>query len=168
MPRTRETTKHPALIAKNTSSRSVSSDINNLQESPLWDTMTEEQRTYLATLCWHRDRAKAAKAIGRSLSWVEEQEKDATFSVMIRETAVQPKELSESFLMSMLPKATLELMELILQNDNQTTKLNAIKHLHNVTGITQNEQAGFTGGFINVNVKMFGKEDSKVIDVGKE
>ena len=168
MPRTRETTKHPALIAKDKPSRSVSSDIKNLQESPLWDTMTEEQRTYLATLCWHRDRAKAAKAIGRSLSWVTEQEKSATFSVMIRETAAQPKELSESFLMSMLPKATLELMELIEQSDNLNTKLNAIKHLHNVTGITQNDQSGFVGGFVNVNVKMFGKEEGKVIDVVKE
>ena len=168
MPRTRETTKHPALIAKGKPSRAVSRDIKNLQESSLWDTMTEEQRTYLATLCWHRDRAKAAKAIGRSLAWVEKQEEDADFSALLRETASQPKELAQSLLASMAPLATIELMELIQQSDNLNVKLNAIKTALDRNGIAQNDQGGFAGGFVNVEVKMFGKEDSKVIDVGKE
>jgi len=168
MPRTRETTKHPALIAKEKPSRAVSRDIKNLQESSLWDTMTEEQRTYLATLCWHRDRAKAAKAIGRSLAWVEKQEEDADFSALLRETASQPKELAQSLLASMAPLATIELMELIQQSDNLNVKLNAIKTALDRNGIAQNDQGGFAGGFVNVEVKMFGKEDSKVIDVGKE
>ena len=168
MPRTRETTKHPALIAKGKPSRAVSRDIKNLQESSLWDTMTEEQRTYLATLCWHRDRAKAAKAIGRSLAWVEKQEEDADFSALLRETASQPKELAQSLLASMAPLATIELMELIQQGDNLNVKLNAIKTALDRNGIAQNDQGGFAGGFVNVEVKMFGKEDSKVIDVGKE
>ena len=168
MPRTKETTKHPALIAKDKPSRLVSSDIRNLQESPLWGTMTEEQRTYLATLCWHRDRAKAAKAIGKTMSWVEEQEENPSFAVLLRETASQPKELAESFIASMAPLAARELMGLIMQNDNQSSKLQAIKTALDRAGVQQNDQAGFAGGFINVNVKMFGKEDSKVIDVGKE
>ena len=168
MPRRPEKTKHPALMMKSTPSRSVSSDLKNLQESPLWDMVTDEQRTYLATLCWHRDRTKAAKAIGKTMSWVEEQEENNSFAVLIRETSTQPKEFSESVLMSMLPKATLELMELIEQSDNMNVKLNAIKHLHNMAGMTQNDQGGIPGGFVNVNVKMFGKEDGKVIDVNEE
>jgi hypothetical protein len=168
MPRTREITKHPALIVKDKPAPGVSRDIKNLQESALWDTMTEEQRTYLATLCWHKDRSKAAKAIGRSLAWVEEQEKDASFSSLIRETISQPKELAKSLLASMAPMAAMELMELILQNDNLTTKLNAIKKALDSNGIGNNDQGGFTGGFVNVEVKMFGKEDVQVIDVVKE
>ena len=168
MPRTKETTKHPALIVKDKTSRAVSRDIKNLKESALWDTMTEEQRTYLATLCWHRDRAKAAKAIGRSLAWVEKQEQDADFSALLRETASQPKELAQSLLASMAPLATIELMELIQQSDNLNVKLNAIKTTLDRNGIAQNDQGGFAGGFVNVEVKMFGKEDVQVIDVVKE
>ena len=155
-------------MMKSSPSRSVSGDIKNLQESPLWDMVTDEQRTYLATLCWHRDRTKAAKAIGKTMSWVEEQEDNNSFAVLVRETSTQPKEFSESVLMSMLPKATLELMELVQQNDNLTTKLNAIKTALDRAGVAQNDQGGFAGGFVNVNVKMFGKEDGKVIDVSKE
>ena len=168
MPRTRETTKHPALIGKNTPSRSVSGDIKNLQESPLWEKVTEEQMTYLATLCWHRDRAKAAKAIGKTMSWVEEQEENPSFAVLLRETASQPKELAESFIASMAPLAVIELYGLIMQNDNQSSKLQAIKTALDRAGVQQNDQGGFAGGFVNVNVKMFGKEDGQVIDVGKE
>ena len=68
----------------------------------------------------------------------------------------------------MAPLATIELMELIQQSDNLNVKLNAIKTALDRNGIAQNDQGGFAGGFVNVEVKMFGKEDSKVIDVGKE
>ena len=99
---------------------------------------------------------------------MEKQEEDADFSVLLRETASQPKELAQSLIASMAPLATLELMELVQQNDNLTTKLNAIKTALDRAGVAQNDQGGFAGGFVNVNVKMFGKEDGKVIDVSKE
>ena len=102
------------------------------------------------------------------MSWVEEQEENPSFAVLLRETASQPKELAESFIASMAPLAARELMGLIMQNDNQSSKLQAIKTALDRAGVQQNDQGGFAGGFVNVNVKMFGKEDGQVIDVGKE
>ena len=138
-------------------------------DTPEWGKLTENQKLFLASYAWTRDAEQAATNIGKSMRWVSDNKKDnPNFLALMEQGAATPLDVGSSLMDSMVPMSAIHLWSLINQSENKNIQLSAIKHLHNISGISRSETEGFSGNFLSVNVKMFGKVDGKVIDVNEE
>ena len=100
----------------------------------------------------HKTEAATAEAIGKERSWPKRHKKaNAAFAeaVATHKAALQPWVLASQVAM-MLPQSILEMRKLINQDDNKGAKMDAIRHLHSVTGFGREKNEGNT--FVNRGV----------------
>jgi hypothetical protein len=138
-----EKTKHPALALQGKS----------IEQDPLWDTLLEEQQRFLASYAATRDAYSAARNIGLSQTWIDEQLEDASFHVLMDAVSASPVEFGTHIIKSMVPMSVLKLNDL-MNSKSEKVVLDAIKHLHNVAKMTGNDSLP-TGQQLNVQVNMF-------------
>ena len=145
MSRRAETTKHPALAKKGTS--------NQVEKSPLWENLHEDQQVFLSNYSATRDAYAAAKNGGFTQTWIDEQLEDSNFHVLMDTVSQAPVEFGVHMVKGMIPKTVLKLNDL-LNSNNEKIQLDAIKHCHNVAKMTGNDGAPM-GQQLNVQVNMF-------------
>lgn len=145
MSRRAETTKHPALAQKGPS--------NQVEKSPLWDNLHEDQQRFLSYYSATRDAYVAAKNGGFTQTWLEEQLEDSNFHVLMDTVCQSPVEFGVHMVKGMIPRTVLKLNDL-LNSNNEKIQLDAIKHCQNVAKMTGNDGAPM-GQQLNVQVNMF-------------
>lgn len=111
--------------------------------------------------CQEHDVLLAARRSGVTLAWVErERAGNHVFQDAVEYVVQKPEPITQAMLKDMLPISVLFLKELIEQSENQTVRLNAIKHLHHLGGLAAESEPAVGGNFMNVNVQMFGQSAS--------
>ena len=176
MARRRESLKHPALAGKER--KDTATDMLRMQDdlrlSSEWGDLNEAQRMFLAAYCWSKDEDLATRQIGKDRKWVNDQRAQRPgFKELMVKVAEHPIEFSKAILEQMVPWSIVVLYQLMMQTDNKTVQLNAVKHHHNLMGMQAKPEGGEqTGNFLNVNVQMFGDEKKmgeviEVKDAGK-
>lgn len=171
MPRRGERQKHPALAAKYTQ------DMERLmreQDDALigWETFTKSERKFLAMLPYHKNYSETVRFMGMSLSWLNKQ---MARKPLLR-LAAQNREgyiprLLELMLQDMLPRSAMVMQEIIDNDGDKKLQMDAIKHLHRITGVSKEEVApGVTIGqkIDKQQIIMFGKEQPQLEEASRD
>ena len=161
--RKKEISKHPAIAAskKLLADNAPSVDIT----APGWDELTGEQKGFVALYGIHNDLMRTAAAAGKSLAWVKEQSKEnPAFAEVLRYGVSNTTDVGTKMMKMAIPYTVMRLLEIVEKEPNNQIVLAAIKHIHDATGLNQKAQPAFGGNFLNVNVKMFGDKEDKVIN----
>ena len=148
----RRLSRHPAVIQKQLTQALQQAQDQAMSETPGWDTLSQDERDFLSLLPVHKTEAATAEAIGKERSWPKRHKKsNAAFAeaVATHKAALQPWVLASQVAM-MLPQSILEMRKLITQDDNKGAKMDAIRHLHNVTGFGREKAEGNT--FVNQGI----------------
>ena len=169
MARKRESSKHPAIMANKVAAAESATAIDI--SAPGWDSLTSEQKRFVALHGIHHDVVRTSAAANVSLAWVKEQSKEnPAFADILKYGVSGVTDVGTKMMKMAIPYTVMRLLEMIEKEPNNQIVLAAIKHLHDATGMNQKMHQGFGGNFMNVNIKLpagMGKED-KVIDVERE
>ncbi|PZC45031.1 MAG: hypothetical protein C1O27_002541 [Chloroflexi bacterium] len=123
-----------------------------MSETPGWDTLSQDEKDFLSMLPVHKTEAATAAAIGKERSWTKRHKKaNPAFAeaIVSHKAVLQPGVLASQVAM-LLPLSILELRKLITQDENRGAKIDAIRHLHKLTGFGKENNEGNT--FVNQGV----------------
>ena len=126
-----------------------------------WPLLTEDQQTYLVHYAVSGDAKRAAQEAEVDLKWVAEQEEDDNFSFVMRNIMERPKKMAEKLALNALPLSVYLLIEQIKEKpadlSEKKFRLEAIKHLHKLTGMQKVSDVGTTQ-MMQVNFDLQGLE----------
>jgi len=164
MARRKEISKHPAIMANKAAAAEVTPVAD--ADATVWDRLTSDQRAFISLMGIHHDVNRTAAALGKSLSWVTAESKASpVFADAVKHGVGSTTEVGTKMMQMAIPYTVMRLLEIVEKEPNNQVVLAAIKHIHDATGLNQKAQPTFGGNFLNVNVKMFGDKEDKVIDV---
>lgn len=152
MSRTQDSQKHPALAVK-AIEKKAGQQLQKLENYEEWYLLNEKEQFFLRHYIQCRDGIAAAQMAGVSLTWLEDQQKsNESFNVFVIEVLEHPRALAEMILQDLLPESAYQLATMVNQQENLSVKLGAIKHLHNLSGMSSEPASG---GSTTVNVTLF-------------
>ena len=164
MSRKKEISKHPAIMANKVAAAESAAAIDIVTDD--WDELTGDQKAFIALHGIHSDVTRTASSAGKSMEWVKNQSKsNPVFAKLLRTGIGNTSDVGTKMMQMAIPYSVIQLLNIIENEPSSQVKLSAIKHLHQVTNMMPQQQQGFGGNFLNVNVKMFGDKENKVIDV---
>jgi hypothetical protein len=167
MSRKPEKTKHPAIRTMGLTVPQTD-DIDKLEKERDWGYLKPEHKHFLAAYSYYGDMGRAADSAGVSLTWVEEATAFAPFNFFLQVVKRRPQKVAEEILQDSLPWSARMLNEMVGDKANRKTQLDAIKHLHAVTGMMQQDPVIGQGAFLgNININMFGETPKRVEVEGK-
>ncbi len=136
MPRRPEATKHPALASRNRQEevQRVESDAGLRS---IWDSLSEDQKSFLAVLPMYSSHAETARAMGKDSPWIDSQKaKHPIFADAIAGRLFTDKPLAQAIARDKIGWSCNKLIEMIESpKTTERTRLDAIKHLHRVAGV---------------------------------
>jgi len=166
MPRRKEDTKHPALAAGKMRGFDEQRYQQELEGIDGWDTFSTDQRKFLMVLSWHKSNRSAATAIGKDDKWVQRQYKTPKFRNAVRLGKDSIMRAAKQILTDIVGSSLLRLQEMVEPGGaSAKVQLDAIKHIHSLTGLSNPDPATFSAQYIDADqVIMFGNDKPVQID----
>jgi hypothetical protein len=126
-----------------------------------WPSLSSTQQTYLVHYAVSGDAKRAAEEAEVDLKWVAEQEEDENFAFVMRNIMERPKKMAEKLALNALPLSVYLLVQQIKEEPTglpeKKFRLEAIKHLHKLTGMQKVSDIGTTQ-MMQVNFDLQGLE----------
>lgn len=148
---------HALLIRKLDDKRS--SGGKHLAKKKEWPLLTDEQQRFLSFYAAYGDAKLAAVKADVDLVWVHQQEQDENFAFVMRNVTEKPKKMAEKIALNALPLSMYILRQMIEEVPSDLAdkkfRLDAIRHLHKVTGTQQTPDIGNTQN-TQINFDMHG------------
>jgi hypothetical protein len=155
-------TKNPGFNAQ-IMKRGQDVDINDWH----WKRLDADQKRFLGYYMRFRDAKRAAMEVGHSLAWVHEQEKNTPyFKEVTTQVVDHPFEFARALAIDALPESVLILVDLMETSSSDKLKLDAVKHLHYLVGLTEGEEKA--NKFLNMNQINLFRVDGKKPSVKEE
>ena len=134
-------------------------------EAPDFQVLDFEQKEFMAQYVKYRDMRKAAHVMGKTLEWVEDQEKRSPeFLDMVLVCLDHPHDLATQMMHDMVPSAVMVLYESMNQDKSDRLRLDAAKQVLNLAGVGSQEGGN---SLVNLNIEMFGQKE-EVIELRKD
>ena len=149
--------RHSIMLKSLESKRSQAS--KNLANQKEWPLLRSDQQEFLSYYAVNGDVKRAADEAQVTLAWVHEQEQDENFAFVMRNITQRPRKMALQLALNALPLS----VHLLVQEIKQTPKtlfekkfrLDAIRHLHKLTGLQQTPDVGSTS-MMQVNFDLQG------------
>jgi len=134
-------------------------------EAPDFQSLNFEQKEFMAQYVKYRDYRMAAHVMGKTMEWVEEQERKCPeFNDMALGVMYHPHDLATQMLNDMIGQAALVLHESMNQDKSDRLRFDAAKTVLNMQGVGSQEGGN---SLVNLNIEMFGKKE-EVIELNKD
>jgi hypothetical protein len=148
---------HTVMLNKLEDKRSQNG--KNLANRKEWPLLTGEQQHFLVRYAVNGDVKRAADEMEVNLAWVHQQEEDENFSWVMRNITTAPKKMAEKLALNALPLSVYLLVEQIKEVPTNLSekkfRLDAIRHLHKLTGLQKTSDVGGTN-MMQVNFDLQG------------
>jgi hypothetical protein len=150
--------KNHSVMLKNLEDKR-SKNGRNLSKRKEWPLLTGEQQHFLARYAVNGDVKRAADEMEVNLAWVHQQEEDENFSWVMQNITTAPKKMAEKLALNALPLSVYLLIEQIKEVPTNLPekkfRLDAIRHLHKLTGLQKTSDVGGTN-MMQVNFDLQG------------
>ena len=143
---------HPALALQKMERR-ADTEVKDILHSWEWHRLPVEDKRFMIQYLQLRDYKKAQRAAKVSTEWLAEREQDPRFKEVLEKALELPVQVSLLMAKEAVPHSMVVLLSLIDQEENKTVALNAVKHLHNITGLVPEEPVGIQNNQWNITVK---------------
>jgi len=147
MGRTPEWMKHHTVMLNKLEDKR-SQNGKNLANRKEWPLLTDIQQNFLTRYATNGDVKRAADEAQVDLAWVYEQEQDDNFAFVMRNITVAPKKMAEKLALNALPLSVYLLVQQIKETptnlQEKKFRLDAIRHLHKLTGMQKTSDVGGT------------------------
>ena len=158
MGRTPSWMNNHAIMLKNLEDKR-SKNGRNLSKRKEWPLLTGDQQHFLARYAINGDVKKACLEMDVDLAWVYEQEQDPNFTSVMEKITDAPKKMAEKLALNALPLSVYLLVEQIKETPSNLPekkfRLDAIRHLHKLTGLQKTSDVGGTN-MMQVNFDLQG------------
>jgi hypothetical protein len=146
------TTKHPALIQKQISEALDRARDEAFALTPGWETFNQDERDFLSMMAVHKTMNATCEAMGKNPSWATRHQQSNVYfkdAVLQQRQDLNPAVLQSQIRM-LLPGSIIELRKTIEQDKNLSAKMDGIRHLHSITGFSEEKESG--AQFVNNGV----------------
>ena len=171
MPRRKEDTKHPALAAGKMRSLYEKRDQQDLEGIDGWDTFTPDEKSFLVMLPWLHENKAAAQFIGKDYSWVKYRFRtNLKFKVAVQYRKHSAVHIARNMSFDLLGHSWIKLLDLLERHDvSDKVRLDTIKHVHALTGLSNPDNAVFSQQYIEADqIIMFGNDKPVNLSNGRE
>lgn len=171
MPRRKENTKHPALAAGKMRGFYEQRDQQDLEGIEGWETFSNDQKKFLMMLPWLREQKATAEYIGKSDMWVQRQfYQSGKFKEAVQFRKNSAIRVAKNISYDLLGHTWLRLLEMLETGGaSDKVQLDAIKHVHTLTGLSNPDNAVFKGQYIDADqVIMFGNDKPVQLEARKD
>jgi len=136
MPRKPEATKHPALVSKNRLEEKRQA-LGEAESRMIWESLTPEQKDFLAQLPRNASHADTARVIGKDKVWIDHQKVNhPLFARAISEMLFTGNRLAYAMVHDSIGPSMQKLWEMIESpKTSERVRLDAIKHWQKIQGI---------------------------------
>jgi hypothetical protein len=138
MARRKESTKHPALMAR---PGQLVDTLNEIVDHPMWYDLGSTHMAFLAYYVESGDYKVAQEKTGLDTQWLDDEwQNNEAFGTVARWVKERPKIMADKMAEQLLGVSIVKLRDIIMEDENRTTQLAAIKHLHNVMGLGSDDK----------------------------
>ncbi len=136
MARKPEATKHPALVSKNRLEEKRQA-LGEAESRMIWESLTPEQKDFLAQLPRFASHAVTARVIGKDKVWIDHQKANhPLFARAITERLFTGNRLAYALVHDSIGSSIQMLWEMVENpKTSERVRLDAIKHLQKVAGV---------------------------------